>query len=90
MLEESEDGSQLGKVVAKKVNLQVIGPKNDSEKIPEVLQEGVEILDGEFDYDISVLDVDEYGALNLKNLCHVMMQSNSAGASHAGSSENSS
>lgn len=38
----------------------MIGPKNECEKVPQVLKDGIEILEGEFDYDISVLDVDEY------------------------------
>ena len=45
-------------------NSQVIGPKKEVDKIPEVFSDGREIMDGDFDYDISVLDVDEYSGLN--------------------------
>ena len=46
----------------------VIGPRKGEEKIPEVLFDGIDILDGEFDYDISILNVEEYSLLqsNLK------------------------
>ena len=50
----------------------VIGPRKGEEKIPEVFSEGIDILDGEFDYDISILNVEEYsllqGDLKISNL----------------------
>lgn len=41
----------------------MIGPKKGEEKIPVVFSDGIEILDGEFDYDISVLNVEEYSLI---------------------------
>ena len=41
----------------------VIGPKKGEAKVPVVFSDGVEILDGEFDYDISVLNVEEYSLI---------------------------
>ena len=41
----------------------VIGPRKGEEKIPKVFSDGIDILDGEFDYDISILNVEEYSLL---------------------------
>ena len=43
----------------------MIGPKKEVVNIPLVLTDGREITDGDFDYDISFLDVDEYRGLTL-------------------------
>ena len=39
---------------------QVIGPRKGEDKIPVVFSDGIDIHEGEFDYDISVLNVEEY------------------------------
>ena len=67
MLEESEDSKSVQNSKIIRQNVKVIGPKNECEKAPEVLKDGVEILEGEFDYDISCLDVDEYKPAGINN-----------------------
>jgi hypothetical protein len=59
--DESDDGSPRNKKRSSSdEERKVIGPKELIQRVPVVFTDGKEILQGEFDYDISLLDVEEY------------------------------